>query len=63
MKYRFEIKIDTDNAAFGDGNLFGEISRILGEVSEGMAEGFTPEKLKDVNGNTVGSVQFVEVGE
>lgn len=59
-RYRFEVKIETATAAFGD-DQFGELSRILGEVSEKMASGFAPEKLVDINGNTVGSVKFVEV--
>lgn len=58
-KYRFEISIDTDNDAFKP-NLFGELSRILGELSTGMESGFVPTKLKDINGNTVGTAKLVQ---
>jgi hypothetical protein len=61
MKHKFRIEIETGNAAFEENGMFAEISRILGEVSDSMASGFTPEKLKDLNGNTCGSVEFVEV--
>ena len=58
---KFKLEIETGNAAFKENGLFGEISRILGEVSDSMASGFVPEKLKDLNGNTCGSIEFVEV--
>jgi len=58
-EYTFEIKINTANAAFSD-NLFGELSRILGEISTGMESGFVPTKLKDINGNTVGTAKLVQ---
>jgi len=58
---KFKIEIDTGNAAFEENGMFAELSRIFGEISNSMASGFVPEKLKDLNGNTCGSVEFVEV--
>lgn len=61
-RYRFEVKIETSTGAFGE-DLYGELCRILNELSTRMASGYRPfdSKLADVNGNTVGSVGFVEV--
>lgn len=59
-KYKFELVINAEHDAF-DGNLFGELSRILGELSDGMACGFVPTRLKDFNGNSVGTVDLTEI--
>ena len=53
------IVIKTDNAAFADGNEAQEVSRILSELVRLMANmEQVPHKheLRDINGNTVGSV-------
>jgi|GEM_PF-1015535 len=53
------LLIDTRNAAF-EGNPNGEVARILRELSERIDEGVFPEKLIDINGNTVGYVHIEE---
>ena len=51
------IRIKTSNAAFQDGNREAEIARILRELAERIESDEYPAKLKDVNGNTVGTVE------
>ena len=51
------IRIKTSNAAFQDGNREAEIARILRELAERIEDDEYPAKLKDVNGNTVGTVE------
>tara|TARA_R110002020_G_scaffold59703_1_gene162635 strand:- start:1521 stop:1703 length:183 start_codon:yes stop_codon:yes gene_type:complete len=53
------LLIDTQNAAFED-YPNGEVARILRELSERIEEGLFPEKLIDINGNTVGYVHIEE---
>lgn len=64
MSKKFIIEIDTDNAAFDEGNTYCEIARILrayagiidnGEIVEGRSQ-----PLRDYNGNTVGTAKYVE---
>lgn len=54
----FVLKIDCDNAAFGDtpdSEAFGaEIARILREAANRMESGYALGPCRDVNGNTVG---------
>lgn len=51
------IEIRTTNAAFDDP---GELSRILSRLAEDLSEGKEPATLRDVNGNTVGTVQIYD---
>ena len=55
---KFKIEIDTGNAAFEENGMFAELSRILGEVSDSLASGFTPQTLRDLNGNRCGKVEL-----
>ena len=51
---KFTLTIDTDNAAFDDGNLTLEIARVLDDASGMVYEGRTDGALFDDNGNRVG---------
>lgn len=53
-----EIKIDTENAAFREGNKWGEIHAIVSSALFNLKHnGFElPVTLRDINGNVVGSV-------
>jgi len=51
------ITINTDNAAFEDED---EAPRILRELSKNLNISDFPTVLRDVNGNIVGSVEYVE---
>jgi hypothetical protein len=51
---KFTLTIDTDNAAFEDGNLTLEISHLLEKASDRVYEGHTEGKMLDAFGNTVG---------
>lgn len=53
------ITIRTDNAAFEDGAKWGEVQRILTEVSRRFS-GLPPfdKRILDANGNTVGEVKL-----
>ena len=50
----FELKFETANAAFEEGALEFEVSRILQVVEHQVAQGFTGGYVRDVNGNRVG---------
>ena len=51
------IKINTENAAFeGLDDGLTEVARILKEIAGKLENGSTPDKLRDLNGNTVGTV-------
>ena len=57
----FKLEIATDNAAFEHGGA-AEIARILRDTADRIAVGcFTNDdcKLRDLNGNTVGAVDWV----
>jgi len=55
------ITIDTDNAAFDDEDEAPRIlRRILKELSERIEISDFPTMLRDINGNYVGSVEYVE---
>ena len=58
MKY-VNIRIETTGAAFSESPV--ELSRILRELSDAIAAGHIPERLRDVNGNTVGTVDTDDV--
>lgn len=51
------ISIETVNAAF-NGNEGYEVARILRELADSIEAGREPSKVKDSNGNTVGTVVF-----
>lgn len=51
-----EILISTENAAFEDSPA-SEIARILRELADCFEQGDPPERLRDVNGNTCGTVK------
>jgi hypothetical protein len=53
---KITIKINTDNDAFGDGPR--ETARILRKLADGCP--LEPGKIRDINGNTVGSVEVSE---
>lgn len=52
----FRVKIETGNAAFSDGNRNYEIARILRELADKLEHGHEPATVRDINGNTVGTV-------
>lgn len=58
MMARFELWINTDNAAFADGEKSFEVSRILREVADRIdGNGELPDRyqtIHDINGNDVG---------
>lgn len=58
----FTLTFNTDNAAFEDNplGLKGEVARILSEVSLKILSDATAGKIKDANGNTVGSFSLEE---
>jgi len=54
----FTIKIETDNAAFEGSGCGRELSRILARLAAEIKDADTRAdsgKLRDINGNTVGS--------
>jgi len=48
----FEVRIDMGNAAFEDSN---QISRILREIAVRVENGSIGGKIRDINGNAVGT--------
>ena len=61
----FELKFETTNAAFTDphgaddmGALQHETARILQQVAKRIVNGETAGKVRDENGNTVGSYKL-----
>ena len=54
------IKIQTENESFGHyyTEVCAEVARILEGLAEKIRYGGEPEKLLDVNGNTVGTVKY-----
>jgi len=48
----FEMQINTDNAAFEDKS---EIARILREIADRIDGGSIAGKIRDINGNMVGT--------
>lgn len=59
---KYLIEIDCDNAAFED-SLEGELSIILRRASAKLSNGEFDFKLRDSNGNTVGSAYLEEEDE
>jgi hypothetical protein len=48
------VEFDTDNAAFGNGDLATEAARLLRDAAERIEQGATTGALRDLNGNKVG---------
>ena len=61
----FKLEIATDNAAFHEdgGGATHEIARILRETADRVEAGASTNKLRDANGNTVGSVYWEAADE
>ena len=53
-----KININMENAAFEGNNKEYELNRILKELADKIRNYETPTKLKDINGNTVGIVEY-----
>lgn len=61
---RFTVKIDTDNAAFDDGNGRHEIAQILRALAGNLERGedyLHAQTLFDSNGNDVGRAKHAEL--
>jgi len=57
---RIDVSISTNNEAFYEDDLDSEVARILRCLAKDIGQGYKPTKLKDYNGNTVGSVEYLE---
>jgi hypothetical protein len=62
---KFKLEIDVENDVFADCEMCPEIGRILlrlvkEQFGAGSIAFSSPLKLRDINGNTVGSAEFVE---
>jgi hypothetical protein len=59
---KLNITIDCSNAAFGDTDAerHAELATILARLAASIEAGHVPEKLRDSNGNTVGTVTVTE---
>ena len=55
----FKLEFETGNAAFDETE---EISRILRDVARRIETGATSGKIRDTNGNAVGSFSFDREG-
>ena len=51
------IELEMDNAAF-EPNRRGEIKRILTKIASAIFAGDDPRTLRDINGNTCGTVDI-----
>lgn len=49
------IEIETENAAFDGGEY--ELARILKEIANKLESGIPVSKIRDINGNTIGSLR------
>lgn len=56
----FTLTIETDNGVFTVDGVAAEVSRILAVVAHRVLDGCTSGKLRDINGNVVGSFKFEE---
>lgn len=54
----FTLKINTDNAAFSDGNSAEETARILEVTARRLRKGFELGNLYDYYGNEVGEFEL-----
>ncbi len=64
---KFSLSFDTDNAAFANGNMAAEITRILQEVCNRINDGWADQDeyfreflIFDINGNRVGTFEESE---
>lgn len=59
---QINIVINTVNDAFGedDESAILEVNEILKDVVNSLASGYRPSKLRDVNGNVVGHIDYQE---
>ncbi len=63
MSLAFQLSIDCDNSAFGENQIDAslEIARILDAVAHQLREYHSaPTVLRDINGNKVGTCNFIE---
>lgn len=51
---KFVIEIDSENAAFSEGEAAYEISRLIRETADKVEEGYTSGFLTDYNGQRAG---------
>lgn len=51
----FKLSFSIDNAAFHEGYGREETARILKETAQKVEEGYNSGKIRDINGNTIGS--------
>lgn len=58
----FRIEFDTDSEAFDDGLDAEESARILRDVARKLSDGHTSGKVRDVNGNSVGTWKLGDSG-
>ena len=58
----FRIEFDTDSAAFDDGLDAEESARILRDVARKLSDGQTSGRVRDANGNGVGTWKLGEGG-
>ena len=62
---KFTVEIEMKNSAFeadqGDGGSCPELARILATLASTVAEGCrrSPVRLRDINGNAVGTAEFI----
>lgn len=56
MQEKIVIEIKTSNDAFQDGNSHSEIARILRQLADDFENNMAVKILRDINGNTVGSL-------
>lgn len=55
-----KIEFKTGNSAFSDGNMELEIARILKKIAYQIESGYDNDKIRDFNGNTIGSWEITE---
>ena len=67
LAMRLNLVLDTDNAAFDEDQLGPEVSRILNkyansikDVCEFKNEIALEQRLRDINGNDVGHIKWIE---
>ncbi|GAA3751143.1 hypothetical protein GCM10022379_19530 [Micromonospora maritima] len=54
------VEIETDNAAFQNGQAAEEAARLLREAADRIADGATIGGLRDHNGNNVGQFMLLD---
>lgn len=55
---KLTIEIELDNAAFQDGHRNDEVAEILEYLARAFKRDKIPNRVSDINGNTVGSVDI-----